>query len=169
MISSVERILILCKTYPSPSAKHAETSCVAGINESGELIRIYPMPFRLVNDEQQFKKWQWITARIEKAVGDNRPESHKIYVDTIECDPSPMPAGDKGWQVRRQWLGRINTFTDFAAAERKRIASGNTLALLKPARIIGLDIKPADFPEWTADEKTKLLQMQMQGNLFDAV
>ena len=30
------RILILCKTYPSPSAKYAETSCVAGMDEEGK-------------------------------------------------------------------------------------------------------------------------------------
>jgi hypothetical protein len=58
MASFIERVLILCKTYPSPSAKYAETSCVAGMTEDGKLIRLYPVPFRLVSDEQQFKKWQ---------------------------------------------------------------------------------------------------------------
>ncbi|EJJ27751.1 hypothetical protein [Rhizobium sp. CF142] len=29
------RILILCKTYPSPSGKYAETTCVAGMDENG--------------------------------------------------------------------------------------------------------------------------------------
>jgi hypothetical protein len=57
MASFTERVLILCKTYPSPSAKYAKTSCVAGMTESGRLIRLYPVPFRLVADEQQFKKW----------------------------------------------------------------------------------------------------------------
>ena len=49
--SQTGRILILCKTYPSPSAKYAETSCVAGMSEAGRLIRLYPVPFRLVADE----------------------------------------------------------------------------------------------------------------------
>ena len=48
MASFTERVLILCKTYPSPSAKYAETSCVAGMTEDGRLIRLYPVPFRLV-------------------------------------------------------------------------------------------------------------------------
>jgi hypothetical protein len=56
MASFTERVLILCKTYPSPSAKYAETSCVAGMTEDGRLIRLYPVPFRLVSDDQQFKK-----------------------------------------------------------------------------------------------------------------
>ena len=168
MISRVEHILILCKTYPSPSSKHVETSCVAGIDESGKLIRIYPMPFRLVSDEQQFKKWQWIEARIEKATNDHRPESHKIYIDTIKCDESPLPSGEAGWRVRRQWLNKIVRFTDFDAIEQYRVTNFATLALLVPNRILGLDIKPASSPEWTEDEKEKLLLLQSQGDLFNA-
>jgi hypothetical protein len=56
----MERVLILAKTYPSPSAHYVETSCVAGIMEHGSMRRLYPIPFRLIEDGQQFKKWQWI-------------------------------------------------------------------------------------------------------------
>ena len=168
MLSRVERILILCKTYPSPSTKHIETSCVAGIDESGKLIRIYPMPFRLVSDEQQFKKWQWIEARIEKANNDRRPESHKIYIDTINCVEAPLPSGEAGWRRRRQWLSKIRKFADFNAVEQNRLSNQETLALLQPKRILGLEIKKATTPDWTEDEKGKLLQLQSQGDLFNA-
>ena len=40
MASFVARVLILCKTYPSPSSKYAETSCVAGMTEDGKFIRL---------------------------------------------------------------------------------------------------------------------------------
>ena len=60
MASQVEKILILAKTYPSPSAQHVETSCVTGINEEGAMRRLYPAPFRLIEEGQKFKKWQWI-------------------------------------------------------------------------------------------------------------
>ena len=103
MVSRRERILILCKTYPSPSAKHSETSCVAGISESGALIRLFPVPFRLIRDDQQFMKWQWISAEIYPANGDRRPESHKIYVDTIRLDSAPLPTSQR-WSARRQAL-----------------------------------------------------------------
>jgi hypothetical protein len=42
MSTSIAKVLILCKTYPSPSAKYSETSCVAGLTEQGELIRLFP-------------------------------------------------------------------------------------------------------------------------------
>jgi hypothetical protein len=39
----------------------------------------------MIEEGQQFKKWQWIEVRVEKANKDHRPESHKLYVDTITC------------------------------------------------------------------------------------
>src|SRR5580704_16619229 len=101
MASRHTRILILCKTYPSPSGKHVETSCVAGMEQDGRLIRLFPVPFRLISDESQFKKWQWITARVAKAPKDHRPESHKVFVDTIVCDGNPLPTR-QAWQARRE-------------------------------------------------------------------
>lgn len=38
-------------TRPSPSGKHSETSCMAGVKDNGELIRLYPVPFRLIQNE----------------------------------------------------------------------------------------------------------------------
>lgn len=95
------RILILCKTYPSPSAAHVETSCIAGIEESGAPIRLFPVPFRLIEGEAQFKKWQWITAQVEKARKDHRPESHMIGVDTITCE-EPVVSTANAWAARRR-------------------------------------------------------------------
>ena len=169
MASFTERILILCKTYPSPSAKYAETSCVAGMAADGRLIRLYPVPFRLVADDQQFKKWQWITAKLEKARDDHRPESHRIFVDTIECDAESLPSGKAGWPIRSELLAKLPLFTDFAAVEKNRVEQGMTLARLRPTRIVGLDIKKTDNPVWTEDEKEKLLRLQQQSELFDEV
>lgn len=104
----VERILVLAKTYPSPSAQYVETSCVAGITEHGFMRRIYPVPFRMIEMGRQFKKWQWIQVRVEKATRDHRPESHRIYVDTINCQDIMRPSG--GWGDRWQWLDKIPSF-----------------------------------------------------------
>lgn len=167
MASFVERILILCKTYPSPSAKYAETSCVAGLTSDGKLVRLFPVPFRLVADDQQFRKWQWIEVRLEKSRGDHRPESHKIYVDTIVCDAEPMKAGKRGWPARMELLAPQPVFNDFDAMEAARAAGGATLALFKPRRFTRLEIKATRNADWTQEERAKLLQMQQQNSLFD--
>ena len=165
MDSQVQRVLILCKTYPSPSARYLETSCVAGMSEGGELMRLYPVPFRLIQDDQQFKKWQWIRARIYKSNTDNRPESYKVYVDTIVCEPDVLSTKDN-WRERRNWIEKLPIFDSFEAIEARRLATDQSLALVRPKRILGLDIEKAGAPDWTQDEREKLLQLQAQGHLF---
>lgn len=166
MPSQQLRMLILCKTYPSPSSKHAETSCVAAMNESGSLIRLYPVPFRYISDEKQFKKWQWITARIERAKNDHRPESHRIFVDTIARDPKPLPTADN-WRARRLWIEKVPVCESFADLDAGRKDNGATLGLIRPSEILGLDITPVERPDWTDEEKAKLIQLQHQADLFD--
>ncbi len=166
MADFIERILILAKTYPSPSAKYVETSCVAGISEHGQLRRLYPVPFRLIEEGRQFKKWQWITARVKKSNDDNRLESHRIYVDTIDCDTEPLSTKNN-WEERWVWIDRLPEFTNFKDINGDREKSDVSLALLRPKRVISLDITPARNPEWTEEELAKLLREQVQGNLFD--
>lgn len=166
MQADKRRVLILCKTYPSPSAKHVETSCVAGMDETGRLVRLFPVPFRLITDEQQFKKWQWIEARIPKAANDQRPESHRISVDTIQIVGKPLSTRD-AWAERRLALAPAEVFSDFDALEAARQERGITLGLLRPSRLVNLLISKADSPDWTPDEIAKLMQAQQQGSLFD--
>jgi hypothetical protein len=66
-------------------------------------------------------------------------------------------------------LAKLPVFSDFAEIERLRAAGGATLALLRPARIIGLDIKKADNPTWTDEEREKLLPPQQQSEPFEEV
>lgn len=166
MTEDRKRILILCKTYPSPSKKYVETSCVAGMDENGQLIRLFPVPFRLVQDEQQFRKWQWIRARVRHAPDDRRLESHRISVDTIELQGEPLSSRD-AWTARRQAIAGVPVFDDFAALERARLESGVSLGLVRPSQLLDVDIRPADSPDWSADEQAKLMQAQLQGSLFD--
>lgn len=163
-LGRIERILILAKTYPSPSAQYVETSCVAGISQDGSMRRLYPVPFRMIEEGQQFKKWQWIDVRIEKANKDHRPESHKLYVDTITC--GEVIDTKKEWTGRWEWLDKIPAFESFDAIESGRLADGLSIALLRPKRLLGLDITKARHQEWTDEEKEKLMREQMQGDLF---
>lgn len=163
-LDRMERILVLAKTYPSPSAKHVETSCVAGISQCGAMRRLFPVPFRMIEDVQQFKKWQWIDVRVEKASKDHRPESHKVYVDTIAC--GDVIDTRKAWAARWEWLDKIPAFDTFEAIDDARKIEGLSLALLRPKRLVGLDITKARHPDWTDEEKEKLEREQMQGDLF---
>ena len=121
-LGKVERILILAKTYPSPSAQYVETSCVAGIAQNGSMRRLFPVPFRMIEDGQQFKKWQWIDVRVDKATKDRRPESHKVYVDTINC--GEVIDTKKAWAARWEWLDKMPAFDSFDAIDAARLTDG---------------------------------------------
>jgi len=163
-LGRIERILILAKTYPSPSAQYMETSCVAGISEQAVMRRLYPVPFRMIEDGQQFKKWQWIEVRVEKANKDHRPESHKVYVDTISC--GNVIDAKWEWAARSEWLDKIPSFQSFEALDAARLSEGLSIALLRPKSVLGLDVVKARNPKWTEDEKEKLAREQMQCDLF---
>lgn len=77
-----EQIFLTVKAYPSISKKHQEASCMAGITAQGEWIRLYPVPFRDLADEQKFRKYSWIEAKIRKSK-DFRKESYyiRVYLD----------------------------------------------------------------------------------------
>jgi hypothetical protein len=160
------RLLILCKTYPSPSSQYVETSCVAAMTEGGQLVRLFPVPFRLMEDESQFKKWQWIEAEIKKAKADHRQESHQIRVDNLKLDDDVLSTA-RDWRARRVWLDRLRLYAGFEQLEADRLAKGVTLGLIKPAKILSLEIEPAREPNWTDEEQAKLLQAQNQPSLFD--
>ncbi|MGC2519133.1 MAG: hypothetical protein WA373_08515 [Burkholderiales bacterium] len=128
-------------------------------------MRLYPVPFRFIQDDRQFRKWQWISARIYKSNTDNRRESYKVFVDTISCDPDILSTKDN-WHQRRKWIEKLPIFDSFEAIEARRLKSGESLALLRPKRILGLEIEESDKPDWTDDEREKLLQLQAQGELF---
>jgi hypothetical protein len=166
MTNDHRRILILCKTYPSPSSKYVETSCVAGMDEFGKLVRLFPVPFRLVNDDQQFKKWQWICARVKKATDDHRAESFRISVDTITVQGKPLSTRN-AWEERRLAVNSVDIFDDFNMLEVARKERGITLGLLRPSQLLDLEISNARSPQWTDKEIDTLMQAQKQLPLFD--
>lgn len=96
------RILIWGKTYPELSKKHIETVCTAGVLETGEPVRLYPITFRYLNDEQ-FKLYQWVSAGIRKNPDDPRPESHKIDLDSIRVGER-IPTTSDEWGKRSEYM-----------------------------------------------------------------
>jgi len=53
-----KKILITVKTYPTLSKKYDELVCTAGIDEHGNWYRLYPIPFRKIDYDKRYKKYQ---------------------------------------------------------------------------------------------------------------
>lgn len=157
-----EDLLILTKTYPYPSTKYRETTCVAALNSRGEMRRLYPVPFRFLGGERQFQKWEWIRASLIRPHDDKRPESYRIDTDSIVGTRSKIGT-EHAWCQRREWI-EPHLVQGFAALEAQRQATGKSLGFIRPTRLLQLEIKPNRSPDWTEEEKIKL----MREGLFDS-
>ncbi len=78
-----KKVLIIGRASPEPSRKHIETVCTGGITESGELLRLYPIPLRYLQQEQKYKQWSWAEFEVQKSPSDKRKESYVVRQDTI--------------------------------------------------------------------------------------
>ncbi|MCK4255368.1 hypothetical protein KAX35_00650 [candidate division WOR-3 bacterium] len=85
MYEETKKILITVKAYPNPSKKYGETVCVAGIDiENNKWIRLYPIPYRDLDEDKKFKKYNIIEVKVDKPTDDKRPESYKVNTDSIK-------------------------------------------------------------------------------------
>lgn len=130
-----EKILILVKTYPTPSTKYVETVCTAGIRPDGSWVRIFPVPFRSLKEFQRYKKYQWVECSIYKSDKDDRPES--FHIDQTY----PLTIGDvikttDGWEARRKLvLDKTPIYTRLAELLKASEANTASLAVFKPTSL----------------------------------
>lgn len=68
-----ERILITVKTYPTLSTKYGETVCTAGVRADGTWVRLYPVPFRRLDEKERYRKYDWVECSLVRHTGDPRP------------------------------------------------------------------------------------------------
>lgn len=140
----------MVKTYPTPSSKYIETCCTAGITENGEPIRIYPVPFRQLQDDHRYKKWQWIEAPVAQSNSDSRQESHKIQFTEIQLKET-IDTSDH-WNKRLPWIRRFPRYYDMkvlAADGKKGVCS---LAYMKIDSLNRLEIKKAKREKFSKQE-----------------
>ena len=96
---ATQRVLITVKTYPTLSRKYGETVCTAGVREDGTWVRIYPVPFRRLEEAEQYRKFDWIEAGLVKSKSDHRPETHHP-ADITKLIPFAHMGTEDGWRER---------------------------------------------------------------------
>ena len=151
------RVLITVKTYPTPSAKHIETVCTAGVTEDGDFGRLYPIPVRLLAGTQQFKKYQSVRLRVKKS-SDPRPESCSVDEQSIQVEDGL--GTDNGWEDRKRLILPLqSTSVEELRDEQER--TGKSLGLIRPARIDRFTIRRASEDQWSENELAKLTRQDM--------
>jgi len=162
MIFEKKKILVVVKTYPNPSKKYQETVCVAGVllEDSPSWIRLYPVPFRSLPQNQQFKKYTVIEAEIGKNPQDVRPESYKVNAESIQTIESI--GTENNWRKRKEYLLPLID-PSMCQIQEDQKQTQKSLGLLKPSTIEEFIIERSKTRDWDESEK----QIMSQLNLFD--
>jgi hypothetical protein len=98
-----ERVLITVKTYPTLSRKYGETVCTAGVREDGTWVRIYPVPFRRLDETEKYRKFDRLACRLLRNASDPRPETFRP-IDESELQPVAHIGTAGNWSERRRIL-----------------------------------------------------------------
>jgi hypothetical protein len=147
---------VVTKTYPTPARRGVEVSCTMAFSEERGWVRLFPIPFRFLRDEQKFRKYQWISASVSKAPRDPRPESYHVDDwDSIEVTGGPIPTRDK-WAGRKEILLPLLA-PSLESLREERKTRGMSLGLIKPREIRRLSIAPS-APDWEARDLERLRQ-----------
>jgi hypothetical protein len=161
------RVLVTVKAAPNPSEKYGETVCVAGLRidpDATGWVRLYPINFRDLESDSAFRKYSVVRLEALPARQDSRRESWRPLMDSlkIEADISPVD----GWRKRASWLAPHveNSMCRIVAGTRES-HSAQSLALVRPREVKGLDIEP--HPGWSDAERRKLEAYSNQPELFD--
>lgn len=161
-----QRILVTVKTYPTLSKKYGETVCTAGVKDDGSWVRLYPVPFRRLEEEQRYKKYDWIECQLTKHSSDPRPESYRP-VDFNELTPVGHMGTDHDWAERRRLL--IETAQVFDSLEELiGLAKNNerSLAVFKPTELLEFTWEDEER-EWDPKRLRAIREANSQLELFE--
>lgn len=144
-------VLVNCKTYPAVSTKYIETVCTGGISRGGQFIRLYPIPFRLLEEEFQYGRWDVIRVRTYRDTKDPRPESRHLEGGTEIRIIDKVATERQRWE----WM-RCGVFDSVETMEERWLTNG--LVEIQPEELYW----EPERKEWSAGQ----LEVFAQGNLF---
>jgi hypothetical protein len=140
------RVLVTVKATPQPSGKYGDTSCVAGVRLDGERptwIRLYPIAFRWLDGDAQFRKYQVIEVEVRRRDSDTRRESYSPTQNSWNVVETLPP-----WEARHAVISRLAPTT---TCELRRAAAVDdaapSLGLVYPSDVEGLLFEA--HPKWT--------------------
>jgi hypothetical protein len=163
---ALTKVLIAVKTYPTLSSKYDELVCTAGFLEDGSWIRVYPIPFRKLEYDKQYSKYDWIEVDLEKNTSDFRLESHKPKSIETAFNIVEHLGTEDSWRLRKEFvLKNVHTNMTELIAQAKDTTKYTSLAVFKPKEILDFKIEKVDR-EWDKKKLDTLKAKAQQLNLF---
>jgi hypothetical protein len=130
------KVLVLVKAAPVLTSNFDETMCVAGARIDAPepaWVRLHPVPFRDLDDDRKFTKYQAVDVDVIRRRADRRPESWSPIHGSIV--PTESMSTDHGWAQRRgivETLGEAN-MCDLVEVNRSGSGPGTpSLAVVRP-------------------------------------
>lgn len=165
-----KRIYIVVKTYPTISEKYSELVCTAGILEDGSWVRLYPIPFRLLKDEQKYPKYSWIEVEIERNLSDFRPESYRPNIETLTVQKSQgKDKRNVNWEERSEIIFKNQkTYTNLSELIAQKKEYDTSLAIFKPTKIIDFIVEH-DSREWDPKKIVELIAKSKQLDMTKSI
>ena len=161
-----ERILITVKTYPTLSRKYGETVCTAGVREDGSWIRLYPVPFRRLDEQEQYRKFDWLECDVVPARNDPRPETRHPSDFKQLIPVGPRLGTAENWHARRQiLLQRAKVYSSMQSLIDGAKANQVSLAVFKPSKIKDFVWEEEDRV-WDPNKVSEMRKSTQQGELF---
>ncbi|WP_414656704.1 hypothetical protein ACINK0_11055 [Deinococcus sp. VB343] len=166
VIYEMEEVLMVVKTYPTPSAAHGETICTGGIRlRDNAWIRIFPFPFRLAEVNVLFKKWDILRLPLAAPRNDPRPESRRLHDVRLVEHIRGMGTEDGFWTERMSYLlPTVATCVQEVLNGIPKKGNQNWGGTIRPVQIKPntgrVVINRLRNSNWTADERAKLMEAQ---------
>ncbi len=163
---AVTKVLIAVKTYPTLSTKYDELVCTAGFLEDGSWVRVYPIPFRKLDYDKRYSKYDWVEIDLVKNSSDFRLESYKPKsIETAFNVIGHIDTNDSWRQRKDIVLKKVYTNLTKLIAETKDKKIATSLATFKPTEILDFIIEPVER-EWDKEKLSILKAKAQQLHLF---
>jgi len=148
-------VLIVVKSYPNPSQSLGEATCVIAIHKELGPVRIYPVPFRRLENEKQFSKYEVIKLQVKAPKNDPRPNTFRPQLDTIEVI-TPKLSTDDHWLARRDWVMPFLSESMCKIQEEQK-QTRLSMGFFKPREVTNL-IQESDKEQWSSKALNKFGQ-----------
>ena len=126
-------LLVTVKAYPAVSTKYGEAVCIAGVRtdlERPEWVRLFPVEYRELPWQNRFKKYQQISLDAQRHGTDQRPESYRPDMSTLQCGDF-LDTKDR-WERRRSIVEPLAVESMCDVIRRQQL-DRTSLGMFRPA------------------------------------
>lgn len=157
-------VLITVKTYPLPASAYGERVCTAGLTEDGKWVRIYPVTWQDLSDDEKYSKYSWVQLDLVRHKSDFRPETYspRRGVDEEITILRKVGTADN-WAARKYYVEKevFTSMSELIGLAKSDVCK--SLATLKPAEIIDFVVEEEEEKEW----KESWMKLRSQPGIFN--